>query len=69
VPVFIAATPTIVISPPCANIKSLVSILKKHEEKKMYLGHKQCQMHHLCLFLSPPPPTIAISPICASKHR
>jgi hypothetical protein len=33
VPVFVAATPTVVISPLCANIKSLVSILKKHEKK------------------------------------
>jgi hypothetical protein len=67
--IFIAATPTVVISPPCANIKTLVSILKKHEEKKTYLGHKQRQMHCLCLFLLPPPLTIAISPTRASKHR
>jgi hypothetical protein len=36
--VFVAAASTIVISPPCANIKSLVSILKKHKEKRTYLG-------------------------------
>jgi hypothetical protein len=69
VPVFVAATPTVVISPLCVNIKSLVSILKKHEEKKMYLGHKQRQMHRLCPFLSLLPPTIAMSPTHASKYR
>jgi hypothetical protein len=55
VPVFGTAPPTVVISPSCANIKSLVDILKKHEEKKTYLGHKQCQMYCLCCRHCPQP--------------